>query len=67
MADWHNKIVVITGGSDGLGYALAMDFGKRGALVVILARDQVRLDEVCTVAKSQGLKVRFNRCRRDRR
>ena len=56
MADWHNKIVVITGGSEGLGYALAVDFGQRGASVVILARDPVRLDEVCIVARSHGWK-----------
>jgi NAD(P)-dependent dehydrogenase (short-subunit alcohol dehydrogenase family) len=45
-ADWtHGKVVVITGGSRGLGLALAEEFGRRGALLVLAARNQVQLAE----------------------
>src|SRR5215218_7774740 len=40
---FHNKVVVITGGSRGLGLLLARRFGAEGAKVVIAARD---MDEV---------------------
>lgn len=44
----------VTGGSSGLGRALAIDLVKRGASVTIVARGQGRLDEV-----KAELQVRF--------
>ncbi|MBK0404564.1 SDR family oxidoreductase [Adhaeribacter sp. BT258] len=41
-----NKVVLITGGSSGIGKACAFAFGKAGSKVVITGRDQLRLDEV---------------------
>src|SRR6185312_9549469 len=42
--DWtRGKVVVITGGSRGLGLALAEEFGKRGARLVLAARSEVQL------------------------
>lgn len=38
-----NKTVVITGGSDGLGLALAKALVAQGALVKIIARDEIKL------------------------
>ncbi|MCA3013504.1 MAG: 3-oxoacyl-[acyl-carrier-protein] reductase [Myxococcaceae bacterium] len=35
MKDFENKVVVVTGGSRGIGRAIAMEFGRRGATVVI--------------------------------
>jgi len=35
----HGKVVIITGASRGLGLALAEEFGKRGARLVLAARD----------------------------
>lgn len=40
-----NKTVVITGGSDGLGLALAKALVAKGALVKIIARDEIKLDQ----------------------
>ena len=47
MSHWQNKIIVITGGSNGLGLELAQHFSIAGAQVIIIARDKHRLDEVC--------------------
>jgi len=35
----HNKIVLITGGSRGLGLAMAREFGRAGCRIAICARD----------------------------
>ncbi len=43
-----NKVVIITGGSSGIGKALALEFGKLGAKVVITGRNEERLNEVAT-------------------
>lgn len=48
MADWYQKIVVVTGGSDGLGLVIARHFAMRRATVVILARDPSRLKSVAS-------------------
>jgi len=47
MADnqtFKDKVVVITGGSGGVGRATAWEFAKQGAKVVVLARGQEQLD-----------------------
>lgn len=44
MSDWRNKVVLVTGGSAGLGWALADAWATAGALVVAVARDAARLD-----------------------
>ncbi len=49
-----NKIVVITGGSDGLGLSLTKKFSESGAKVHIIARDKVKLD---TTVKLVGKNV----------
>lgn len=43
MNQWKDKVVVITGGSSGLGVALARQFATAGARVVCLARGQEKL------------------------
>ncbi|OIJ12707.1 oxidoreductase [Anaerobacillus alkalilacustris] len=40
----HNKIVVITGASSGIGLNLAMDVAKRGAVPVLIARSTEKLE-----------------------
>lgn len=48
----QNKIVVVTGGATGIGFALAQSFAEKGALVVIGSRRQSAIDEA--VQKSVG-------------
>jgi NAD(P)-dependent dehydrogenase (short-subunit alcohol dehydrogenase family) len=40
---FRDKVVVITGGSRGLGLALAREFAREGARLALLARDQAEL------------------------
>jgi short-subunit dehydrogenase len=46
--DWTQKVVLITGASSGIGRALALELGKRGARVGLTAR---RADELSKVAE----------------
>ncbi len=41
-----NKIVLITGGSSGIGAQLALEAAHRGAIVVVCARNKEKLEEV---------------------
>ncbi len=44
MGDFHDKVVLITGASSGIGAALAREFGRRGACVALCARRKERLE-----------------------
>jgi len=41
----HDKVAIITGGSDGIGKATALDFAKEGAKLVIFGRTKTKVDE----------------------
>jgi len=43
--DFRDAVVAITGGSRGLGFALALEFAQRGARIAICARDAETLSE----------------------
>ena len=43
MAELMNTIVLVTGGSGGLGRVLAQAFARQGSRVVITARSEARL------------------------
>lgn len=59
---WTNKVVVISGGSAGLGKAMVADFVQQGARVAILARNVERL---AAVADSFGAGNQVLPCRCD--
>jgi len=44
MAYWRNKVAIVTGGSSGLGLAIAKELYYAGANVVLAARDANRLE-----------------------
>jgi NAD(P)-dependent dehydrogenase (short-subunit alcohol dehydrogenase family) len=51
----EGKVVLITGGSSGIGKATAMRVAAAGAKTIIVARDAARLDAVRQEASEQGL------------
>ena len=46
--DLKGKVAIITGGSSGMGKAMAKKFAKEGAFVVITGRNQERLEQTKT-------------------
>jgi NAD(P)-dependent dehydrogenase (short-subunit alcohol dehydrogenase family) len=53
MAAWRDKVMLITGGSSGIGRASALRFGRAGARLVLAARGKDGLDKA--VAEVEGL------------
>ena len=47
-------VVLITGGSSGIGLAAAHKFAEAGAITIICGRDQDKLDDACQEAKDKG-------------
>ena len=55
--DFHNKVVLITGGSRGLGLVLARQLGEQGARVAIIGRDGVTLADAERDLRERGVDV----------
>jgi NAD(P)-dependent dehydrogenase (short-subunit alcohol dehydrogenase family) len=53
----RDRVVVITGGSRGLGFALAEDLARGGALVTIAGRDAATVERARDLLAAQGLDV----------
>ncbi len=60
--DLHGKVALVTGGSRGLGFALADELASKGARVVICARDPERLERARVLLAARGADVRAIRC-----
>lgn len=56
------RVVLITGGSRGLGLQMAREFGSRGASVVICARDQGELDRAVADLEGRGVRAHGVQC-----
>ncbi|HEX8890157.1 MAG TPA: SDR family NAD(P)-dependent oxidoreductase [Pyrinomonadaceae bacterium] len=52
--DWSQKIVLITGASSGIGRALSIELGQKGATVGLLARRAEVLNEIVAEVESAG-------------
>jgi dehydrogenase/reductase SDR family member 7B len=52
-----DKVVVITGGSSGIGKALAEKFGSHGSRVLITARNESELQHTVDALKSKGITI----------
>ncbi len=58
MNTFTNKVAVITGGNSGIGLAVAKEFSRRGANVVISGRDEKTLAEATAAIGGDTLAVR---------
>ena len=52
--NWAERVVLITGASSGIGEALAVELGRRGAAVGLLARREEVLREVAAKVETAG-------------
>lgn len=52
-----DRVVLVTGGSSGIGAATAILFAKEGANVAIVARNQTKLEEVAKEIETHGVKT----------
>jgi short-subunit dehydrogenase len=57
MKDFNQKVVVITGASSGIGWALANEFAKYKAHLVLAARRIDRLEALKTTLEQQSIEV----------
>lgn len=62
MRAFENKVVFITGASSGIGAALAKEFARAGANLVILARREERLAKLSSELEQLGRKAIAIRC-----
>ena len=60
--DFKDEVVVVTGGSRGLGLEIAQAFGQAGAKVVITARREQWLNEAENFLKGLGIAVSISVC-----
>ena len=57
--DLKNKIVIVTGGSKGIGFGIAKAFASQGCSLRLVARDGASLDEAKkTLEAEYGVEVR---------
>jgi len=54
MEGYNNKVVIITGASEGIGRALSLKFAEQKAKIVIAARNEKRLNELKSKIESLG-------------
>ena len=52
-----DKVVIITGGTSGIGKALAFEFGLKGSRIVITGRNSQMLDETAKELRDKGVQV----------
>lgn len=60
--DYTEKVVVVTGGSEGIGFAAARKFGGLGAKVAICARNPERLQQAAEALEQDGIEVFASPC-----
>src|SRR3982751_3783597 len=53
----HGKVAVVTGSSGGIGQAIAYEFAREGASVVINSRDASRAGDVAAAMEREGFQA----------
>ena len=51
----HNKVVLVTGGTSGIGESCAKVFGRQGAKVAITGRNQEKIDHTLSLLRKEGI------------
>jgi NAD(P)-dependent dehydrogenase (short-subunit alcohol dehydrogenase family) len=54
VSTFAGKVIVLTGASQGIGHALALELAKRKPKLVLAARDAARLEEVAAECRALG-------------
>ncbi len=62
MLNFKNKVVVITGGSSGIGAATAEQFAKKGANIVLVSRRKEKLDDIGKKLSKHNVKILTIQC-----
>lgn len=62
MKRFDNKVVIVTGASSGIGEALAREFARRGAKVVLGARSEEKLRTICEEIRATGADAAWCAC-----
>ena len=52
-----DKVVIITGGSSGIGKALAAEFGARGSKIMITGRNGYNLEKTVKELEERGITI----------
>jgi short-subunit dehydrogenase len=60
--DYKDKVVLISGGSRGLGLVLARQLAAQGARIALLSRDELRLREAARQLESSRAEVSYHVC-----
>lgn len=60
--DYKGKVVVLTGGSRGLGLVLARQLAAQGAKLALLSRDELKLREAARQLQSSNAEVSYHVC-----
>ena len=55
--DFSNKVVLITGGGNGIGRAAALSFASRGAHIAVVDRDEVAASETADAVRKLGTRA----------
>ncbi|HZU52383.1 MAG TPA: SDR family oxidoreductase [Holophagaceae bacterium] len=56
--EFKDRSILLTGASEGIGRALALDLAKRGARLTLVARNEARLKELAAEARALGGQAR---------